>query len=139
MAIRVAWDRDDPRIIRAVFEGSWSLQEFRAVVDQIMVLANSRPQPVGVIIDVSASAHLPGNFMGHATKHIEQPDSSRKRNVAIYTVVGASTVIQAMYNAFFRVFPASTMRQRVVLVDDAADARTLIAARLEKVVETVYE
>jgi hypothetical protein len=101
MPITVRWDDEARTIVRWVFEGKWTWDEY----NQAMIESNQQVRgvehPVDAIMDLTASNVLPTNVLSntHAARDELQP-----KNIRWIYIVSHQALLKALINIFGRLY-----------------------------------
>jgi hypothetical protein len=106
MGIRIEWDNEEKTIIRHVYEGLWTLQDYYALIDENYRQIDSVGHKVDIINDLRKMAALPPDVAAgirYAVRHahpnegvnviVAPPDYVRLLIDAINKAVGAVTEV----------------------------------------------
>lgn len=101
MTITVQWDDEARTIVRWVFDGKWTWDEY----NQAMIESNERVRgvthPVDAIMDLTHSNMLPANVLSntHAAHDEIQP-----KNIRWIYIVSHQALLKALINIFARLY-----------------------------------
>ena len=123
MAIQLAWDDDDHRIIQIQVEGRWTWDELENALRRTITMMDSVAHKVDFIIDVSRSHMLPGGAT-QAAQNVASPQTHR--NEGIKVIVGANTLIRLAYEAYRRINRSLGKEQVFLFAKSQEDARATI-------------
>ena len=101
MGITPLWDNDEHTIIRVVFEGRWTSDDFYAAFEPMVNMVEREAHPVVIILDYRESRNPPKDFLlfeGHAPENAPS-------NQALLIVLGANALIQSLFNLLRRIIP----------------------------------
>ncbi len=121
MSVRVAWDNTAKTIVRYVFEGRWTWNEFYPAYDEAIAMEKSMPHRVHVIVDLRKGVGVPANALMHV-KNIsdKQPD-----NIGLTVLVTTSSFVHSLYQIGVKFYHKIGYYFRVV--DSMDEAYTMIA------------
>ncbi len=68
MGIRIVWDDDAKTIIRHIFEGNWTIEDYYNLLSEHQKQMAEQPHPVAVINDLRESGPVPSGI-GSAVKY----------------------------------------------------------------------
>ncbi|NWF70897.1 MAG: hypothetical protein HXY40_17570 [Chloroflexi bacterium] len=116
MAVEVFWDNPQKTIVRYVFTGKWTWDEFYPAYYAAIAMEKSQPHRVHVIVDLQKGSSVPSNVLLHI-KNItdKQPD-----NIGLTIVVSTSKFIASLYDIGVKFYPRIGYYFRVVTMMDAA-------------------
>jgi hypothetical protein len=92
MAIEYAWMDDARTVIRQTFNGSFTLDEYRAVEENTYALIEQVTHVVNVICDLSAARHLPSNLASLT----HRPNRCPPPNTGVTIIIGAPLYIRKL-------------------------------------------
>jgi hypothetical protein len=129
MGVQVAWDNAEKTIVRYVFEGKWTWEEFFPVYDNAIAMEKSVPHRVHVILDLRKAIGVPANTLMQVKKISDkQPD-----NIGLNVLVTKSSFIHSLYQIgikfyhkidyYFRV--AETIEAAYTMIDQA-EAKNMV-------------
>lgn len=125
MSIHVMWDNDEKTVVRYVYEGRWTWEDFEAARREAAELLKTVNHQVDVIVDVQDSKLLPNSAISRG-RELSKSDPTVFANEGITVIVGASTFVRAMYDMTVKIYPALTQKQGYRFVKGLAEARSLI-------------
>ena len=116
MAVRVQWDNDQRTIVRYIFEGKWTWNDFYPAYNQAIEMEKSMPHRVHAIIDMRKGIGVPANVLMHV-KDIsdKQPD-----NIGLSIIVTSSSFVQSLYHIGIKFYSKIDYYFRVVETLDEA-------------------
>ena len=126
MQINVAWDNNDHRIVRIVFQHGWTWQDLRQAIHQADELINSEPHMVHLVIDIHDAGGLPGDFITRAGELFAQGHARSNEGQKI--VIGAGTLIRIAYKGFLKVYGSKLEGRPFTFADDLDAARAMLTA-----------
>lgn len=130
MAITTIWDNDSKTIIRHIYEGTWTWDDFynsmKAASDMVATVNHA----VGLIIDLRDSNLIPQGLVTHINRlHSGKPTWTPYLTV----LVGANAFVKALYGAF-RGITARTSRstgQQFIMTASIEEAYALLKQEQE--------
>ncbi len=125
MQINVAWDNNDHRIVRIVFQRGWTWIDLNLAVRQADELISSQPHTVHLVIDIHDAGGLPGDFISRAGELFAQGNARTNEGQKI--VIGAGTLIKIAYKGFLKVYGNKLEGRPFIFADDLDSARTMLA------------
>lgn len=126
MQINVAWDNNDHRIVRIVFQRGWTWQDLHLAVHQADALITSETHTVHLVIDIHDAGGIPGDFISRAGELFAQGDARSNEGQKI--VIGAGGLIRIAYKGFLKVYGSKLEGRPFVFADNLDDARALLAS-----------
>lgn len=124
MQINVAWDNNDHRIVRIVFQRGWTWQDLHQAVHQADALITSEPHTVNLVIDIHDAGGIPGDFISRAGELFAQGEARSNEGQKI--VIGAGGLIRLAYKGFLKVYGSKLEGRPFIFADDLDAARTLL-------------
>ncbi|MBI1281711.1 MAG: hypothetical protein GC179_26530 [Anaerolineaceae bacterium] len=128
MQINVAWDNNDHRIVRIVFQRGWTWQDLHQAVHQADQLITSETHIVHLVIDIHDAGGIPGDFISRAGELFEQGDARSNEGQKI--VIGAGTLIKIAYKGFLKVYGSKLAGRPFIFADNLDEARDMLAEPL---------
>jgi hypothetical protein len=125
MQINVAWDNNDHRIVRIVFQRGWTWQDLRQAVQQADELIRSEPHTVHLVIDIHDAGGIPGDFIARASELFAQGHARSNEGQKI--VIGAGTLMRMAYKGFLAVYGSKLEGRPFIFADNLDEARILLA------------
>lgn len=130
MPITTIWDNESNTIIRHIYEGSWTWDDFYTSMKTASDMAATVSHAVGLIVDVRDSNLIPQGLVTHINRlHTAKPTWTPSLTV----LVGANAFVKALYGAF-RGIAARTNRstgQRFVMTASLEEAYALLEQEQE--------
>lgn len=62
MAIELSWMDDERTVVRRAFSGSFTLDEYRTIVENTYAMIEEVFHAVDIVCDLSAARHLPSSL-----------------------------------------------------------------------------
>jgi hypothetical protein len=123
MAIDLAWDEQDSRIIRVNVHGDWTWDMMETALEQATGMMDSVDHPVHYIIDIRE-----GRLdLGSALKQAQQAATPETHpNEGIKVVVGANFMIRTLYATYRKMVERMGKQQDFLFADTPEEALTLI-------------
>jgi hypothetical protein len=100
MPIVTVWDNDDKTVLRHVYEGAWTWNDFKANLVRCREILNSINHSVDLIIDTRNGRTLPDGAVGG----LGVLRMSTHQNLGKTVLVGTNLFISRLYNAFHRAY-----------------------------------
>ncbi len=108
MGVSTQWDNEEKTVIRYVYEGRWTWDEYYPAHQEAREMTKSVEHIVHVIVDVRNSTLLPKGALTHSRSALD----NKPANEGITVIVGANFFIQVMANAARRIDPEPCKRYR---------------------------
>lgn len=121
MGITVKWDNEGQTIIRWVFEGIWTKQDYHDVYKDLLNTLDTVSHKVHIILDMRAGHDLPRGFI--STLRSEQLKQSHP-NLGIMVSIGQNAFIRIFVNTFIKIYPPNI--QRFYMADSDEQAYALL-------------
>lgn len=122
MGITVLWDNPEHTIIRFIYNGQWSLDNFYQALSESHQLLDTVTYRVGVIIDMENSKLVPNGVLSHG-KNV----SMRKHpNLGKSIIVGAGGLVRTLFDVYRKVYRTSFDDTAYVFASTLDEARTLL-------------
>lgn len=102
MGVQVVWDNTDKTVVRFIYEGSWTWQEYHQTIQTANAMMDTVAHPVVSIVDMRATKYIPPNAMRHIRQVINESRNHNNSNIAVY--LGADDFTQALVNATQRIY-----------------------------------
>lgn len=101
MPITVQWDDEAQTIMRWLFDGKWSWDEYNRAMTESNQQVRSVEHPVDAIMDLTHSSVLPSNVLSntHAAREENQP-----KNIRWIYIVSRQPLLKALINIFGRLY-----------------------------------
>ncbi len=125
MPIKVIWDNEEKTIVRHIFEGQWTWDEFEICTQESKALMESVDYTVQMILDVQKSPGMPQGFLSHMRTVTQKPHP----NAGALALVGASSFIRAFTNVFLNVTPSN--KRSFMMCATVDEAREWLAKRIQ--------
>jgi len=126
MQINVAWDNNDHRIVRIVFQRGWTWQDLHQAIQQADQLIRSEPHTVNLVIDISEAGGIPGDFISRAGELFAQGEARSNEGQKI--VIGAGTLMRMAYKGFLKVYGSKLEGRPFIFADNLDTARAMLSA-----------
>ncbi len=113
MPIQVKWLDEEHKIILNKYTGKWDWTELFNAIEQSASLMDTVDHKVAVILDMSATNHVPTLNLG-AMQKIVGARTSHHPNMTHFYMVGIKVYVRAMTDIFSRLFPRAFAQYKVV-------------------------
>ena len=130
MGIEVSWDNEAKTIVKYVYEGRWTLQDFDNAREQAAKLEETVPHRVDVIVDVRNSSLVPTGTISRGKQVITTTPVSHPSE-AMAIIVGAGPLVRSIYDVVSKVYPEIVRRRGFRFARSMEEAREIIAKEVE--------
>lgn len=129
MSIQTTWDTNAKILIRVVFSGSYTWQEYDATTDQIVMMMKSVPHIVDVMILLDKDAPPPAgeSSLSHFRRSMELMPS----NLGVLITVGKANLLTHLL--FSTLIAMRKIRRNTNVVNTEEEARHIISKSRETV------
>lgn len=121
MSITVKWDNEDHTIIRWIFDGVWTKQDYYDVYTDLLDILDTTSHKVHIILDMRAGHDLPKGFI--STLRTEQFKQSHP-NLGTMVSIGQNPFVRMFVNTFTKIYPPKI--QRFYMADSDEQAYAII-------------
>lgn len=122
MGIAVVWDNPEHTIIRYIYNGQWSLDNFYQALSESHQLMDTVDYRVGLIIDMQNSKLVPNGVLSHG-KNVSMRNH---RNQGKSIIVGAGGLVRTLFDVYRKVYRTSFDDSAFLFVSNLDEARTLL-------------
>ena len=102
MSAQVSWEDDEHTIMRVIYTEPWRSQDIYDALEEITRMLDSVPHKVAIIVDVRSIKSIPRGIL----KALYRIVSTERPNEEMYYIVGANSVVRAIYGAAKTIYPA---------------------------------
>lgn len=134
MSIKVLWDDTDKTIIRYMYEGRWTWDDFQNAYVEAKVMLDEVNHKVALIIDVRNSSLLPNGILSRA----KNQSRTRHPNEDTVVIVGANAFVRAIYDVMRNLYSDAIQKRGYYLASTLEEAHTLLA-NLKSSLSDVHE
>jgi hypothetical protein len=92
VGIRAVWDNDEKTIVRHVYEGKWTLEEYYNLIGEHRIMLNDVDYTVDIINDLRIAGPVPGGL----ASAIRYAARNAPANEGINVIVGANEYVKAL-------------------------------------------
>jgi len=131
MSIQILWDDDDKTIMRQVFCGRWTVEEYRHIIEKTEKLLKGLPHTVHIIMDLRQSENTPSNILST----IRFAASKITDNLGTVVFVGANEFDHTWISMAARIAPRLLNRHHHA--PSLGDAHAYIARSRGKISPTI--
>ncbi|MCU0499704.1 MAG: hypothetical protein MUF87_20325 [Anaerolineae bacterium] len=124
MAVKVFWDNDEKTIIRAVYEGKLSAEDYYRAIDQVVTMMKSVSHEVHNIYHREQIRSAPRNIL----QIMQYAHQRLPNNLGLRIVIGGNQVTRTFVNVGRVIAPHLT--EGTYFVDSVAEAHHLIQKHL---------
>lgn len=93
MSVQIVWDNNEKTIIRFIFEGKWTWEEFYPTHYKAIDMVKSVTHRVNVIVDMRKGVSTPANVL----MHIKNISDKQPPNVGLSVIVTDSSFIHSLH------------------------------------------
>lgn len=120
MPVSIAWDHAEKRVLRQVFVGRWTVEEYRALVERTHKLMRGIKGTVHLILDGRESEGAPTALLSTA----RFVDEKVTANQGITVIVAVRPETRTIIEAARKIAPNAT--RKLFYTESLEDAHTLI-------------
>lgn len=84
MSINVVWDDEAHTIVRAIYDGFWTWEQYQMAAVQVGMMLSSAPHRVDGIIDICRSPYVPYGYM-EQLRSIRQGPPMPQLGIIVFT------------------------------------------------------
>ena len=103
MSIDIDWDNDDRQIIKAVFQGRWTWQEYLDGKEKAETMLASVEHRVDFISDMTEGSFVPQS----ALSNLSRAFAGAPRNLGLNVIVGGNTFVRILLQSLGKIVPHS--------------------------------
>ncbi|MCA0458964.1 MAG: hypothetical protein LCI00_33755 [Chloroflexi bacterium] len=122
MGISVVWDNPERTIIRFIYNGQWSLDNFYQALNESHQMMDSVDFRVGIIIDMENSKLVPNGVLSHGKNVSMRKHQNQGKSV----IVGAGGLVRTLFDVYRKVYRTSFDDTAYHFVSNLDEARTLL-------------
>jgi hypothetical protein len=126
MGITAVWDNDEKTIIRYIYDGSWTWDDFYTAFGQAYKMIDTVNHRVDIIVDVRMSSLLPQNALSRG----RQLSTSTHTNQGRTIVVGANALMRSVSNIFNKVYTKAADDLKISFVRTMEEAHDQLLHRI---------
>ena len=105
MAITNEWGNPEKTVIYTVFDGTWTLEEYHGMIDEMHKMVLSVDHTVHFISDFTKSKSSPAKLLSTG-RHMENTKASRKTGISV--AINADGFLKAIANVAQKMFLKDT-------------------------------
>src|SRR5688500_6132016 len=117
MAVQIAWDQQEPDIVRYLYDENWTWEEFIEAVQRTKTMAESGPAYIGIIMDANSS-HL--KFPPNMVTHLKNALRNRHPKTKIVVVTIQSAFLRTLITTISKISGKDGNELRVANSEDEA-------------------
>ena len=125
MPVTAQWEDDEKTIIHLRFEGQWTWDEFHAAFAVYIKWLDESTHIVDFIVDMLQSSGLPSG----ALQQVKRLADMNHPNSGLSIYVGMRGFLQALGQAFIRIYPRSAEKYKFEFASTIEEARAKISKR----------
>ena len=122
MSIMVVWDNPEKTIMRFIYNGQWSMDNFYQALQESHDLMNTVDHRVGLIIDVQNSKLVPNGVLSHGKNVTLRKHPNQGKNV----IVGASGFIRTLFDVYKKVYRSTFEEGAYAFAGSLDEARSML-------------
>ncbi len=124
MGIEVQWDNPEHTLIRYLYSGQWSLDNFYEALHTSHEMLDTVDYSVGIIIDMTNSKLVPNGVLSHGKNITMRKHQNQGKSI----IIGAGGLVRTLFDVYRKVYRAG--------FDDGAYG---FASNLEEARETLLK
>jgi hypothetical protein len=125
LPVTAQWDDEEKSTIHLRFEGRWTWDEFHTTFATYIKWLDESPHKVDFIADMLHSRGLPSG----ALQQVKRLADMNHPNSDLTVYVGMGGFLQALGQAFIRIYPRSAEKYKFEFASTIEEARAKIARR----------
>jgi hypothetical protein len=122
MSITVVWDNPEQTIVRYIYNGQWSLDNFYHALQESRDMMDTVNYRVGLIIDVQNSKLVPNGVLSHGKNVSLRKHPNQGKSI----IVGASGFVRTLFDVYKKVYRTSFDEGAYAFASSLDDARNLL-------------
>lgn len=119
MSIQIIWEDKQKSVMRQVFSGRWTVEEYRRSVEKTQKLLKGLPHTVHIIVDLRESEGTPSNILSAA----RFADAQMPDNLGMVMIVNADAFDRTIVSMAERIAPRLLHQHSYAHTIDEALAR----------------
>ncbi len=125
MPIQVIWEPTEQPILRYIFTGQWTWEDYFPIVAKGREMMKVHAGYVGILNDWLDTGYVPPDFLAKAMDVID----TRPENTGLVIFLNQTLYFQTLYNTFARIHP--DVKTHYVLVTNEDEALTKLTSWLD--------
>lgn len=130
MPVSVEWDNPEKTIVRFIYAGKWTWEDFYKYIDQANSMMDTVDKPVVSIIDMSESSYLPPGAAMHIRNVVRMSMSHNNSNISVYLQAGR--FLSAFMDVLNKSYPDLMSNTAWLYTDTLEEARQIAREQVEK-------
>ncbi len=122
MGIEVVWDNPEHTVIRYIYNGQWSLDNFYQALGESHHMMDSVDYCVGLIIDMQNSKLVPNGVLSHGKNVSMRKHENQGKSI----IVGAGGLVRTLFDVYRKVYRTSFDDRAFLFVSNLDEARSLL-------------
>ena len=122
MSISVVWDNPEHTIIRYIYNGQWSLDNFYQALNESHQMMDSVDYRVGLIIDMENSKLVPNGVLSHGKNVSMRKHPNQGKSI----IVGAGGLVRTLFDVYRKVYRTTFDDTAYHFVTSLDEARSLL-------------
>ena len=121
MGIKLLWDNQDKTILRHIYEGQWTADDYRDAMEESRRMLLSVAHPVDLVLDMRRSAPPPFGIL----PVYQETDHLVPNNQRLVVMVKPGMIMKALNRIIGDIAPKSSANR--IVAENIEEARALIA------------
>jgi hypothetical protein len=130
MGIAIAWDNAEKTIVRFVYEGKWTWEDFYQTIARANEMMDTVNKPVVSIIDMQKSNFLPYGAAIHIRNVIRQSQSHNNSGISVF--LQADVIVKAMIEVLRKSYPDILANTAWIYAKTLEEAQMLAQEQVNK-------
>lgn len=101
MGVIVEWDNSEQTILRFIYQGEWTWEDFNAALEHGKELAAEVPHKIDYIYDVTTSSSVPSGALSQFRNMRNKTPTDPERRVLVGANSLITTLSQVLLSAYF--------------------------------------
>lgn len=123
MSISILWDNEEKSIVRFVYTGRWTWEDFYVQIDAANAMMDTVDSPCVSIIDMRASNYLPKGAAVHIRNVIRRSMSHNNSGISVF--LQADVIVQVMIEVLRKSYPDILKNTEWIYAKTLDEARKL--------------
>ena len=128
MSISISWDNEEKSVVRFVYQGKWTWEEFYEKIDAANAMMNTVDSPCVSIIDMRESNYLPKGAAVHIRNVIRRSMSHNNSGISVF--LQADVIVKAMIEVLKKSYPDILENTEWIYAKTLDEARKLAAEQV---------
>lgn len=130
MGITVDWDNAEKTVVRFIYSGNWTWEEFYTTIRNANALMDTVDKPCVSIIDMRDSKFMPAGALVHIRNVIRMSMSHNNSGISVF--LDAQLIVKAMIEVLRKSFPDILQNTNWIYAKTLEEARTLAEQQVKK-------